>query len=179
MGRADRQSNVRHRQSRLTFARLDLTAKLLPNTYGNDAAHWGFQAPRGSPGRENFDAGGPTVDILDVVPDPRNAGVGSITISFSEPVSGFDLADLTLTRNGGANLLTGSQTLTSTDNITFTLGNLSGLTGAAGNWLGEVALNHTSEQRFRLILQVGLTVLAVKLLYDAVVQAGWLHAVGL
>lgn len=53
------------------------------------------------------------------------------------------------------------------------------VTGAAGNWLGEVALNRTSEQRFRLILQVGLTVLALKLLYDAVVQAGWLHAIGL
>lgn len=49
------------------------------------------------------------------------------------------------------------------------------LTGAVGNWLGEVALNHMSEQRFRLILQVGLTALALKLLYDAVEHAGWLR----
>ena len=47
------------------------------------------------------------------------------------------------------------------------------LTGAAGNWVGEVALEKVSEQRFRLILQVGLTVLALKLLWDAFKEAGW------
>ena len=55
------------------------------------------------------DTTAPTVDILDVTPDPRNGAVGTITIVFSEPVTGFDLADLTLTRNGGANLLTGAR----------------------------------------------------------------------
>jgi uncharacterized membrane protein YfcA len=48
------------------------------------------------------------------------------------------------------------------------------LTGAAGNWVGEVALEKVSEQRFRLILQVGLTILALKLLWDAFQQAGWI-----
>ncbi len=82
-----------------------------------------------------FNAAAPTVDITDVTPDPRNTAVSSIAIVFSEPVTGFDLADLSLTRNGGANLLTGAQTLTSGDNITFTLGNLTGLTGASGTYL--------------------------------------------
>ena len=45
--------------------------------------------------------------------------------------------------------------------------------GAVGNWLGEVALHKTSEQRFRLVLQVILTLLALRLIWSAGVQAGW------
>jgi uncharacterized membrane protein YfcA len=45
--------------------------------------------------------------------------------------------------------------------------------GALGNWLGEVALHRTSEQRFRLIFQVVLTVLGLRLLWAAGVEAGW------
>ena len=41
-------------------------------------------------------------------------------------------------------------------------------TGAVGNWLGELALNYTSETRFRLMLQLVLTALALKLLWGAV-----------
>ena len=44
--------------------------------------------------------GDPTVDIVDVAPDPRDVGVGVVTIDFSEDVEGFDIADLTLTRDG-------------------------------------------------------------------------------
>jgi uncharacterized membrane protein YfcA len=39
-------------------------------------------------------------------------------------------------------------------------------TGALGNWLGEVALARTSEQRFRVILQIGLTILALRLVWN-------------
>jgi uncharacterized protein len=42
------------------------------------------------------------------------------------------------------------------------------VTGAAGNWLGEVALHHTSEQRFRMIFQLVLTALGLRLLWGAV-----------
>lgn len=45
--------------------------------------------------------------------------------------------------------------------------------GAVGNWLGEAALNRTSEQRFRLILQLILTALALRLLWSAGSAAGW------
>ena len=72
--------------------------------------------------------------ITPVAPDPRNSVVASITITFSEPVAGFDLADLRLTLNGGANLLTGAQSLTTADDTTWTLGNLTGLTGAGGGY---------------------------------------------
>lgn len=77
----------------------------------------------------------PTVEITAVSPDPRASAVSAITIVFNKPVTGFDLADLTLTRNAGANLLTGSQTLTTSDNQTWTLGNLAGLTGTNGTYL--------------------------------------------
>ena len=44
----------------------------------------------------------PTADILDVAPDPRNSAVGSVSITFSEPVSGVGLTDFTLTHNGSS-----------------------------------------------------------------------------
>jgi len=45
--------------------------------------------------------------------------------------------------------------------------------GAVGNWLGEIALNYTPERRFRLILQIVLTLLGLRLLWDAARSAGW------
>ncbi len=81
------------------------------------------------------DATTPTVDIVDVAPDPRTTSVNSITINFSEAVSNFSLPQLTLTRNGGGNLLTGVATLNSADQIHWTLGNLAGVTNISGNYL--------------------------------------------
>jgi len=83
----------------------------------------------------NHDILPPTAEVVDVTPDPRTTAVDKITIGFGEAVAGFNLPDLTLTRNGGSNLLTGSQTLTTSDNITWELGNLSGLTGIAGSYV--------------------------------------------
>lgn len=40
-------------------------------------------------------------------------------------------------------------------------------TGGLGNWLGEAALARTSEKRFRIILQIGLTILALRLIWNA------------
>src|SRR2546430_12505723 len=60
----------------------------------------------------------------------------SITINFSEPVQNFDLSDLLLTRNGAppaSNLLTASQTLSTTNNTNFTLNGLSGITWVEGD----------------------------------------------
>jgi uncharacterized membrane protein YfcA len=62
--------------------------------------------------------------------------------------------------------------------IGFSIGSYAGLmlamivAGAIGNWLGEVALNHVTEQRFRLILKVVLSVLALNLLLNALRSAG-------
>jgi uncharacterized membrane protein YfcA len=46
--------------------------------------------------------------------------------------------------------------------------------GALGNWIGEAALHRTSEQRFRLVLQLVLTALALRLLWSAGQHAGWI-----
>jgi uncharacterized protein len=47
------------------------------------------------------------------------------------------------------------------------------LAGALGNWMGEVALDYTSEGRFRLILQLVLTALGLRLIWMAVSELGW------
>lgn len=58
----------------------------------------------------------------------------SITIVFSDPVMGFDLSDLSLTYNGGNNLLTSAQSLSSEDSITWKLGNVTLLTQGLGQY---------------------------------------------
>jgi len=45
-------------------------------------------------------------------------------------------------------------------------------TGAVGNWVGEMALLRTKEERFRLVLQVALTLLGLRLLWAAARGAG-------
>ena len=47
------------------------------------------------------------------------------------------------------------------------------LAGAVGNWVGEVALLRTKEQHFRLVLQIALTLLGLRLLWTAARGAGW------
>lgn len=76
-----------------------------------------------------------SAQIAPVTPDPRTEPVDSLTISFSEPVTGLDLSDLRLTRDNGANLLTAAQTLSTPDGgKTWTLANLASLTAGAGNY---------------------------------------------
>jgi len=85
---------------------------------------------------------GVTADIVDVQPDPRADSLDSIAIQFSEPVSGFDLADLRLTRGSGSNLLTGSQSLSSADGgRTWILGNLPPVTNVAGDYTLHLMAN--------------------------------------
>lgn len=83
-----------------------------------------------------FDTVSPTVSIAPLTPNPRTTPVAQMTIRFSEAVTGFDLGDLQLTANGGADLLVGSgATLTSSDQITWTLGNLTSVTGKAASYV--------------------------------------------
>jgi hypothetical protein len=82
----------------------------------------------------NIDDVGPTADVIDVDPDPRTTSVESIDIVFSEAVTGLDLADLSLTRDGGPNLLSGAESLSTLDNITWTLGGLTTLTAITGSY---------------------------------------------
>ena len=83
----------------------------------------------------------PTVSITPISPNPTNVAVSQMQIVFNEAVSGMSIGDLSLTLNGGPNLLTASQTLTTTNNTTFTLGNLASLTSASGVYTLSVAAN--------------------------------------
>ena len=78
------------------------------------------------------DTAGPTADVVDVSPDPNDMPVEQIEIVFDEPVTGLDVGDLTLTRGGGGNLLTGSEDLETADGITWILAGLGALTGMEG-----------------------------------------------
>ena len=51
----------------------------------------------------------PTVNIVDVAPDPRNTSVGLVTIEFSESVTGVDIDDFSLTRDGQVVNISGLQ----------------------------------------------------------------------
>ena len=73
----------------------------------------------------------PTVTIDDVQPDPRTTAIDAATIRFSEPVSGFDIGDLALLRDGVVVPFGRSQILTSDGNV-WTLSGLGGITADAG-----------------------------------------------
>jgi hypothetical protein len=81
----------------------------------------------------------PTVQVSGVTPDPRNTAIPQLQIVFSEPVTGFSLADLRLTCDGASDLLTDAQTLSTTDNTTWTLGGLATATSDAGNYVLSLA----------------------------------------
>jgi hypothetical protein len=108
--------------------------KLAPTMYGNDPPSWEPEAGGGTPGALHNDTNPPIADIVDVSPDPRTSGINSIIINFTEPVINFDLSDLRLVRGSGANLLSPTQTLTTTNNTQWTLGNLSGITWIEGTY---------------------------------------------
>ena len=107
------------------------------------------------------DTTAPLGQFAAVVPNPRHTPLTSIGLSFSETVSGLDLADLQLTRNGQAVLLAGSLLTGSGDSYTLDLANFTGAAGEyvltlgaggsgiadiAGNALaGDVAVSWTTE----------------------------------
>ncbi len=75
----------------------------------------------------------PTADIVDISPDPRNASVASVAVTFNRAVTGVDTADFTLTRNGTNVALTG--VTVSGTGANFTLNNLTTATTAAGTYV--------------------------------------------
>jgi hypothetical protein len=62
-----------------------------------------------------------SADIVDVTPDPRTTAVSSIVVSFNRAVSGFDVGDLALTRNGSPLSLTGASLAPALDRKTWTV----------------------------------------------------------
>jgi hypothetical protein len=75
---------------------------------------------------------GPLADIVNIAPDPRTTPVGTVTITFSEPVTGVDIADFRLTRNGTNVALTGLTVGGSGANYTL---NLSTVTATSGTYI--------------------------------------------
>ena len=76
------------------------------------------------------DTTAPTADILDITPDPRNSAVGSVSITFSEPVSGVSLNDFTLTHNGSSVSLAGLTLSGTGANYTLDLTSVTAVEGA-------------------------------------------------
>jgi hypothetical protein len=75
----------------------------------------------------------PTASWDTVSPGLRNTPIGSENLTFSRPVFGVGLSDLHLTRDGTEVSLAGAS-LTTSDHIHYTLGNLAGLDGAQGHY---------------------------------------------
>jgi hypothetical protein len=107
---------------------------LLPGTPGRYSVVANSSTGAANLNFADHDTSTPTVSITPVSPSPRTTPVSSIAITFSEPVSNFDLSHLQLTRDGVAISLA-SATLTTSDNTTYTLGNLQSLTTPAGAYL--------------------------------------------
>ncbi|MGE5611925.1 MAG: Ig-like domain-containing protein [Bacillota bacterium] len=91
-----------------------------------------------------FDTTCPSADIVDIAPDPHSGGIDSMTFTFDEAVVGFDLTDLSLCRDGGPNLLTAAQILTTSDSRTWLLTNLASLTGTPGEYTLHLNANSSS-----------------------------------
>ncbi len=72
-----------------------------------------------------------------VTPDPRDAPVASVDVTFSQPInaSTFDYRDVTVTRDGGVNLITSAVTISAVQGNTYRIGNLAGLTASVGDYV--------------------------------------------
>ncbi len=86
-----------------------------------------------------IDTVAPTVTLTGAPPGVTAGSVGSVTLTFSGAVYGFTAADLTLSRDGGTDVLTGAQSPTSSNQVVWTVPNLSAVTGRAGSYALSVA----------------------------------------
>ena len=77
----------------------------------------------------------PPAGICEVTPNPRLFPVTQATLVFAEPVAGLaDATSLSLTRDGGADLLGGTEPVSTSDGQTFILDGLGALTATAGTY---------------------------------------------
>jgi len=119
-----------------------------PATYGQDFHLTGYNLVTGLgtpianylvPDLINSTVGlqSPTVtSIAAVSPNPRNTPVASIQVTFNEPIdlSSFGTSSLTLTDNGGPNLITSDVTVALVSGSTYQINGLAGLTTTNGNY---------------------------------------------
>ncbi len=81
------------------------------------------------------DATPPVATITHPTPDPRTSTLNTLTISFSEAVYGLTLDSFVFQVDGGPNLLTAAHTLTTTNNLSWTLAGFSSLPWLAGTYV--------------------------------------------
>ncbi|HMJ88165.1 MAG TPA: putative Ig domain-containing protein, partial [Candidatus Acidoferrum sp.] len=76
------------------------------------------------------------LDVVDVSPNPQTNAVAFVDVIFSEPIdlSTFDYQDVTLTLDGGSNLINNSVAVALVSNSTYRIEGLAGLTAADGNY---------------------------------------------
>ncbi len=74
------------------------------------------------------------VQLQSIRPNPRNQVISTIQVTFSQPInlSTFTASNLTLTLNGGPNLITSAVTITPVSGSTYRINGLDTLTGADG-----------------------------------------------
>ena len=89
----------------------------------------------------------PTVASISSISSPQSGAIGSVDVTFSEPIdpSTFTTANLGLVLNGGANLIDSSVTIIQDTPATFTIGGLAALTGDDGNYTLSVDANGISD----------------------------------
>lgn len=106
---------------------------LNPNPMIKDLA--GNSIGQGASMEWNADFTQPTVTLGTISPNPRNTAVTSIPITFSEPVKGFDIADLKLTRDGQpVDLSTAQLTQLNAAGSSYSLDNIGILTNKNGSY---------------------------------------------
>ena len=80
---------------------------------------------------------GPTITALQpITTNPRNIVVQALTVSFSEPIdpATFDYNDVSLTLNGGPNLVTSAVAVAQVNPTTYLITNISWVQGYAGTY---------------------------------------------
>jgi hypothetical protein len=85
---------------------------------------------------------GPRIAALQqVTTNPRNIVVQSLDVTFAGPIdpTTFDYHAVTLTRDGGPNLVTSQVTVTPVNSTTYRVGNINWVQGSAGNYSFSVS----------------------------------------
>ncbi len=77
-----------------------------------------------------------------LIDTPRTTPVATINLNFSETMAGFDIKDLTLTRNGKSVFLTGAR-ITNSGNV-YTITGIQGITSISGNYTLTLNPNGTN-----------------------------------
>ncbi|MGE0377399.1 MAG: SdrD B-like domain-containing protein, partial [Planctomycetaceae bacterium] len=92
-------------------------------------------------------AAGPFVDAIQAPGAYRNTPAGPLDVTFSEPVDlgTFDFSDLTLTRNGGSNLITAGVTIEQVTGSTYRISGLAALTGLEGTYVLSVVADNVDD----------------------------------